>query len=86
MVCVSFIHGYRKRTPAMSHHYDERFFDWVNHTARRSAEVLLPHAMSANSPASVVDVGCGQGTWLAVWRELGIDDVTGLDGSYADQT
>jgi SAM-dependent methyltransferase len=36
-------------------------------------------------PTSVVDVGCGTGGWLAVFRSLGIEDVLGVDGSWADQ-
>jgi SAM-dependent methyltransferase len=34
---------------------------------------------------SVVDVGCGVGTWLAVFRELGVTDTAGLDGDYVDR-
>jgi hypothetical protein len=32
----------------------------------------------------VVDVGCGIGAWLAVFREHGVTDVLGLDGEYVD--
>ena len=31
---------------------------------------------------SVVDVGCGVGSWLSVFRELGVEDILGLDGAY----
>jgi SAM-dependent methyltransferase len=34
---------------------------------------------------SVLDVGCGRGTWLGVWREFGIDDVVGIDGAYVNR-
>ena len=34
---------------------------------------------------SVVDVGCGRGTWLSIWMELGVADVVGLDGDYVDR-
>jgi hypothetical protein len=34
---------------------------------------------------SAVDVGCGQGVWLAVLRELGVEDVYGVDGAYVDR-
>jgi hypothetical protein len=26
-----------------------------------------------------MDVGCGGGSWLQVWKELGVDDLTGVD-------
>lgn len=35
--------------------------------------------------ASVLDVGCGRGTWLAAWREAGVLDVLGVDGDYVDR-
>ncbi len=34
-------------------------------------------------PQSLVDVGCGIGTWLKVAKELGVPTVRGLDGKYA---
>jgi SAM-dependent methyltransferase len=36
-------------------------------------------------PKSIVDAGCGDGTWLSVFRELGIVDLVGLDGDYVDR-
>ena len=65
--------------------YDEKFFAWVSFTARRSAQALLPVVIDLAKPSSVLDVGCGHGAWLAVWSELGTDDVFGLDGAYVDQ-
>ncbi len=33
---------------------------------------------------SMLDVGCGRGSWLPVWQQLGVDDVVGIDGHYLD--
>ncbi len=33
---------------------------------------------------SAVDFGCGVGTWLSVLKNLGVDEVLGLDGSWVD--
>ena len=33
-------------------------------------------------PSSVVDVGCGQGEWLAAFAELGVAEYHGVDGAY----
>lgn len=68
----------------MTQLYDARFFDWVNLTATRSARAVLPAMQACATVRSVVDVGCGQGAWLAVWAECGVDDVLGLDGAYVD--
>ena len=69
----------------MSKTYDQRFFDWVNFTGARSARQVIPLLIEHVRPASVLDVGCGQGAWLAAWRELGITDVIGVDGNYVEQ-
>ena len=69
----------------MNKSYDQRFFDWVNFTGARSARQVIPLLIEHIRPTSVLDVGCGQGAWLAVWRELGVTDVTGVDGDYLVQ-
>lgn len=37
-------------------------------------------------PASVLDVGCATGTWLAEWGRAGVSDLLGIDGDYVDRT
>lgn len=73
--------------PAMSEsqHYTALFFEQIRPGSRRSAQVLLPVVKEMLCPKSVVDVGCGVGTWLAVFRELGVADVVGIDGEYVDR-
>ena len=48
----------------------------------RSAEVIVPLVTSLIEIKSVVDVGCGTGTWLAVFRQHGVERILGLDGEY----
>jgi SAM-dependent methyltransferase len=62
--------------------YDEKFFSWVTYTARRSARYLLPVVIDQVHPRNILDVGCGQGDWLAAWAELGVTEFLGLDGPY----
>lgn len=53
--------------------------------AEQSARVLVPMVLRYVNSRSVIDVGCGQGTWLSVFREHGVEDVWGVDGSHVDQ-
>jgi SAM-dependent methyltransferase len=62
--------------------YGPRFYDRHREGSASSARVVLPHVREWIRPASVVDVGCGSGTWLAAWQDLGVDDVLGVDGAH----
>jgi SAM-dependent methyltransferase len=53
--------------------------------SRHSAEEIVPFLLSLIRPNSVLDVGCGTGGWLAVFQRLGIQEVLGVDGPWADQ-
>ena len=48
-------------------------------SGRRSARRVVPLVLELIHPRSVVDVGCGVGTWLSVFREHGVEDVRGID-------
>ncbi|MCU0688596.1 MAG: class I SAM-dependent methyltransferase [Phycisphaerales bacterium] len=41
-----------------------------------------PASPASAQPRSVIDVGCGTGTWLAAFAAAGITDYLGLDGDY----
>ena len=64
--------------------YSPEFYERHAPGARRSASVIVPLVLALVGPRSVVDVGCGSGTWLSVFRELGVDDVVGIDGEWVD--
>jgi SAM-dependent methyltransferase len=64
--------------------YDAAFFAGPDARVRSSARQIVPILMAALAPSSIVDVGCGIGTWLSEFRKAGIEDVAGLDGSYID--
>jgi SAM-dependent methyltransferase len=62
--------------------YDQSFFENIEEGSRHSAQKIVPLVLSLLGPKSVVDVGCGEGSWLAEFLRHGIDDVRGLDGAY----
>lgn len=68
--------------------YDDIFYNYINEGAIASARQLLPALIEIlpTPVESVLDVGCGAGAWLSVWKSYGAQ-ITGLDGDYvrADQ-
>lgn len=49
------------------------------------AVVYVSHLMIYIRPTSVVDVGCGRGSWLKAFHEQGVEKCVGLDGSWNSQ-
>ena len=66
--------------------YNEAFFDTVASYTQESARVIASLVYDLVKPASVLDVGCATGTWLAEWTAAGVPDVLGIDGDYVDRT
>lgn len=65
--------------------YDRIFFENQKDGSERSAEILLPIIIDHITPNSVIDFGCGVGTWLSVASKLRIPNILGLDGSWVSE-
>jgi SAM-dependent methyltransferase len=68
-----------------SEHYTKSFYEQLRIGATRSAEAIVPLVLQVYPAHSVVDIGCGDGTWLAVFRKLGVDETLGIDGEHVDR-
>lgn len=66
----------------MAFSYSERFYDEMVDTSTTSAEVIVPLVLDLVAPRSVIDVGCGEGKWLSIFKKQGIEDVFGIDGEW----
>ncbi len=51
----------------------------------KSARAIVPFTVQLVEPRSVIDVGCGNGAWLSVFLDHGIEDVLGVDAPSVDQ-
>ncbi|MHA7131823.1 class I SAM-dependent methyltransferase [Algoriphagus namhaensis] len=50
-----------------------------------AAEIILPIVFHFIQAQSIIDIGCGIGTWLNVSKSLGVNEVQGVDGDYVDR-
>ena len=62
--------------------YQDNFFGFHSDDSFNSAKEVIPVVLQFIKPASVIDIGCGAGNWLYVWKQLGVTDLLGVDGSY----
>jgi SAM-dependent methyltransferase len=69
----------------MGNLYDARFYVDQQQGSLASASVIVPIVCDRVRPTSVIDVGCGTGTWASVFAAHGVSRVVGVDGSYVDQ-
>jgi len=83
MVCVAVT---ARQVGAVSVGYSKGFFEDMAVGSLRSAQTVVPMLMELFAPRSVLDVGCGVGSWLSVFVNAGIGDVLGLDGNYVDRS
>ncbi|WP_414528408.1 class I SAM-dependent methyltransferase [Nodularia chucula] len=64
--------------------YTQNFYQSQRAGSRLSAEAVVPLVIELTQPKSLVDIGCGVGTWLSVFQDFGIEDYLGIDGDYVD--
>lgn len=62
--------------------YTDDFFAMQDEPTRVSAREAVPVVLEHVRAASVVDVGCGMGIWLAEFKARGVEDYLGIDGAY----
>lgn len=66
-------------------HYTSSFYKGHEKGSYDSARAVLPLINDLLHPQSVIDVGCGIGLWLKVWKEeLKVAEVRGIEGSYVN--
>jgi SAM-dependent methyltransferase len=57
------------------------------HTHKLSdPEIIVPVIMDLCKPESVIDVGCGLGTFLKVFAKYGVIDYLGIDGPWVNKS
>jgi len=65
-------------------HYSRDFYQKQQDGSRQSAEEVVPLILKLIKPQSVIDIGCGVGTWLSVFKEHGVD-IWGIDSDWVNK-
>ncbi|WP_417465980.1 methyltransferase domain-containing protein [Kordiimonas sp.] len=61
--------------------YTTDFYQAQVEGSLQSAQIVIPHVLElVGDVASVLDVGCGTGAWLSVFKGYGVDTILGVDG------
>lgn len=67
--------------------YNEAFYNAISTGSARSASVIVPIILDAYPDIkSVIDIGCGNGSFLRSFASSGIEDFLGIDGEWASHT
>lgn len=64
--------------------YDKKFYE-TNQKDLEASQIIMSYVYNKLKPKSVVDFGCGSGTWLSSVEKLGCNDILGLDGDYINR-
>jgi len=65
--------------------YSPDFYNLISNWSESSAKQIIPVLFDFVKPNSVIDVGCGDGTWLRCFLEAGVKRIFGLDGTYVSE-
>lgn len=74
-----------RRGALLASRYDEAFYKSTVDDSLRSARKCAAHLVTLHRPRSVIDFGCGRGTWLKAFSEHGAQRLVGLDGCHNSQ-
>ena len=65
--------------------YNPNFYKYFKNFSYNSAKEMVPLILKLIPITSVCDIGCGDGTWLRVFREQGVTDILGIDGEHVSR-
>ena len=66
--------------------YTKAFYEGNQLRSFSSAKKVLPIVNNLLHPSSVIDIGCGVGYWLKVWKDdLQVTTIKGYEGPYVEK-
>lgn len=73
------------KTESLDDLYSNSFYDGQIEGSGRSADIILGLLFESYRPESMLDIGCGTGAWLKAAEKLGVRDLSGIDGVWAEK-
>ncbi len=70
----------------MTNLYNSNYYQHQKSGSYASAEQIVPIALNYYRPNSIIDLGCGVGNWLSVFKQNGVEKILGIDGDYVDMS
>ena len=64
--------------------YSVEFYTALKKSSKTSSQKVVPFVLELVQPSSIIDVGCGMGSWLSTFIDHGIMDAKGIDGDHVD--
>jgi SAM-dependent methyltransferase len=65
--------------------YTKDFYNAFAENSMLSASKVVPLLLDLAEPRSVLDVGCGVGAWLSIFKQNGVTHIQGVDGPWVDK-
>lgn len=69
-------------TQTLGSYYSAGFYAGQRDASFDAAMAMLPPIIELLKPRTMVDIGCGAGTWLAAAESLGVPTVVGIEGPW----
>lgn len=63
---------------------DVKYFHSQETHNLKAPGIIVPFLIEQYKPTSILDVGCGIGTFLYIFQKEGIEDILGIDGEWVD--
>lgn len=65
--------------------YDRKFYEKRDGDTRYAAKIIANIVRNYFEVNTVIDIGCGTGSWLKAFKNMGAKEILGLDGDYVDR-
>lgn len=78
--------SYAPRIGQHAENYDDSFYLRQQEGSENSAAKIVEHLISYYKPKTLIDIGCGRGSWLKAFGDTDVTKLVGVDGPWDTQS